>query len=62
MTKVNGFLSQALGKIWDDDTNIIAIEYSYKYPEYGGPYLEWLTNEEADLVDNFRASNNESTT
>ena len=49
-------------KIWDDDTNIIVIEYSYKDPEYGGPYLEWLNDDEADLVDNFRASNNESTT
>lgn len=46
-------------KIYDDDVNIIVIEYSYKDPEYGGPYLEWLNDDEVDLIDNFRNSSEE---
>lgn len=43
-------------KIWDDDNNIIVIEYAMKDEEFGGPYLTWLSDEEADLMDNFRRS------
>lgn len=43
-------------KIWDDDIGIVVIEYYHADKEYGGPYLEWLTDEEADLIDNFRHS------
>ena len=43
-------------KIWDDDSSIIVIEYSIKDEGFGGPYLTWLSDEEADLVDNFRYS------
>lgn len=43
-------------KVYDDDVNIIVVEYSYKDPEYGGPYLEWLDDDETDLIDNFRNS------
>ena len=41
-------------KIYDDDTDIIVIEYWYSNPDFGGPYLEWINDEEADLLDNFR--------
>lgn len=41
-------------KIYDDDTDIIVIEYWYAKPDFGGPYLEWINDEEADLLDNFR--------
>lgn len=43
-------------KIYDDDTDIIVVEYDYSNPEFGGPYLEWLDDDELDLVDNFRSS------
>lgn len=43
-------------KVYDDDTNIIVVEYNYGDAEFGGPYLEWLEDDEADLIDNFRNS------
>ena len=43
-------------KVYDDDTNIIVVEYEYSNPEFGGPYLIWIDDEEADLIDNFRNS------
>lgn len=43
-------------KVYDDDVDIIVVEYSYKDLEYGGPYLEWLDDNEVDLIDNFRNS------
>ena len=42
-------------KVYDDDTDIIVVEYNYGDPGFGGPYLEWLEDEEADLIDNFRS-------
>lgn len=45
-------------KVYDDDTNIIVIEYEYSNPEFGGPYLEWLDGDELDLVENYRLSTN----
>ena len=43
-------------KVYDDDTNIIVVEYDYSNPEFGGPYLTWVDDEEADLIDSFRNS------
>ena len=43
-------------KVYDDDTDIIVVEYSYKDPEFGGLHLTWIDDEEADLIDNFRKS------
>ena len=43
-------------KLYDDDTNIIVVEYEYSNPEFGGPYLEWLDDDELDLVENYRSS------
>ena len=41
-------------KVYDDDTNIIVVEYNYGNAEFGGPYLTWVDDEEAELIDNFR--------
>lgn len=41
-------------KVYDDDTNIIVVEYNYGDAEFGGPYLTWIDDEEANLIDNFR--------
>ena len=46
-------------KVYDDDTNIIVVEYEYSNPEFGGPYLEWVTDEEYDLLENYRSSTND---
>lgn len=46
-------------KVYDDNTNIMVIEYEYSNPEFGGPYLEWLKDDELDLVENFRSNENE---
>ena len=43
-------------KVYDDDTNIIVVEYNYGDAEFGGPYLTWIDDEEADLIDNFRSN------
>lgn len=43
-------------KVYDDDTDIIVVEYNYGDPEFGGPYLEWLDDDELDLVENYRSS------
>ena len=43
-------------KVYDDDTNIIVVEYEYSNPEFGGPYLEWVTDKEYDLLENYRCS------
>lgn len=43
-------------KVYDDDTNIIVVEYDYSNPEFGGPYLEWIENDEFDLIENYRSS------
>ena len=42
-------------EIYDDDVNIIVINYEYS-DDMGGPYVMWLTDEEADLVEQHRNS------
>ena len=44
-------------KFYDDDTDIIVIQYNYdtkKDPAWGGDELEWLTPEEMEVVENYR--------
>lgn len=44
-------------KVYDDDTDIIVIQYDYdtkKDSAWGGDELEWLTPEEMEVVENYR--------
>lgn len=49
-------------EIYDDDVNIIVINYEYADDGMGGPYLMWLTDDEVDLVQNFRDNEEEKST
>lgn len=42
-------------KVYDDDTNIIVVEYEWSDPDIGGPFLEWLDDDELDAVESYRA-------
>lgn len=48
-------------EIYDDDVNIIVINYEYS-DGMGGPYLMWLTDDEAELVQNFRDKEEDKST
>lgn len=48
-------------EIYDDDVNIIVINYEYS-DGMGGPYLMWLTDDEAELVQNFRDNEEDKST
>ena len=48
-------------EIYDDDVNIIVINYEYS-DGMGGPYLMWLTDDEAELVQNFRDNEKDKST
>lgn len=48
-------------EIYDDDVNIIVINYEYS-DGMGGPYLMWLTDDEVELVQNFRDKEEEKST
>ena len=41
-------------EIYDDDFNVIVINYEYADSGMGGPYLMWLNDDEAELVETFR--------
>lgn len=42
-------------KVYDDDANIIVVEYEWSDPDIGGPFLEWLDDDELDAVESYRA-------
>ena len=47
-------------KIYDDDTDIIVIQYGYdtrKNASWGCDELEWLTLKEIEIVEDYRAEN-----
>lgn len=46
-------------KIYDDDTDIIVIQFEHddKKDDWGGKHLIWLTAEEMEVVENYRAEN-----
>ncbi len=48
-------------EIYDDDVNIIVINYEYS-DGMGGPYLMWLTDDEVELVQNFRDKEEDKST
>lgn len=48
-------------EIYDDDVDIIVINYEYS-DGMGGPYLMWLTDEEAYLVEQHRNSEKNGST
>ncbi len=49
-------------KIYDDDVDIVVIEYEHnnKRDYWGGPDLEWLSEDEQDVLSNYRAQLSDS--
>lgn len=44
-------------KVYDDDTDIIVVEYEHnnRVDYWGGPDLEWLSEEESGMLESCRA-------
>lgn len=49
-------------KIYDDDTNIIVVEYEHdnRKDYWGGPELEWLDEEEMEVLESYRLERRDS--
>lgn len=45
-------------KVYDDDADIIVVEYEHnnRVDYWGGPDLEWLSEEESDMLESCRAA------
>lgn len=46
-------------KVDIDEVDTVVVEYDYADDGMGGPYLQWLTDEECDVLENFRNSSTE---
>ena len=55
------FFTKVISARYDDDVNIIVINYEYS-DGMGGPYLMWLTDDEVELVQNFRDKEEDKST
>ena len=49
-------------EVYEDDTDIIVINFEYADDGMGGPYLMWLTDDEVEMVQNFRDNEEEKST
>ena len=46
-------------KVDSEEACTAVVEYDYAEDGMGGPYLQWLTDEECDVLENFRNSSTE---